>query len=103
MGLHIVHQLFRQFFRLLIGARILLQIEAYSHYGVVIVIKDNGKGFDMEAVHARTFENRGLGLVTMQERARMLGGNMKIETRPGCGTHLQFTVPVDKGSRHGNL
>ena len=74
-----------------------------EHHRLLFSIKDNGKGFDMGSIRSRTFEKRGLGLATMQERARMLGGEIKIETRPGYGTRLQFTVPVDKGSRHGNL
>ncbi|SMC77879.1 Histidine kinase-, DNA gyrase B-, and HSP90-like ATPase [Desulfocicer vacuolatum DSM 3385] len=74
-----------------------------SRHQLIFSIKDNGKGFDMGRVRCRNFEERGLGLATMQERARMLGGNMEIETRPGYGTRLQFTVPVDKGSKHGNL
>ncbi len=74
-----------------------------AHHQLLFSIEDNGKGFDMERIRSGTFEKRGLGLATMQERARMLGGEIKMETRPGCGTRLQFTVPVDKGSKHGNL
>jgi len=70
---------------------------------LIFSIKDNGQGFDMGHVRCRSFEERGLGLATMQERARMLGGNIDIKTSPGCGTRLQFTVPIDKGSTHGNL
>lgn len=74
-----------------------------AQHKLMFSIKDNGKGFDMGHVRCRGFEERGLGLATMQERARMLGGNIEIKTSPGCGTQLQFTVPVDKGSKHGNL
>ena len=74
-----------------------------ADHKLIFSIQDNGKGFDMGHVRCRGFEERGLGLATMQERARMLGGNIEIKTSPGCGTRLQFTVPVDKGSKHGNL
>lgn len=74
-----------------------------ARHQLIFSIKDNGKGFDIDHVRGRSFEERGLGLATMKERARMLGGNIEIKTSPGCGTLLQFTVPVDKGSKHGNL
>ncbi len=74
-----------------------------AQHKLIFSIQDNGKGFDMGYVRCRGFEERGLGLVTMQERARMLGTNIEIKSSPGCGTRLQFTVPVDKGSKHGNL
>ena len=84
------------------ATRLLLTAKQARHR-LIFSIEDNGKGFDMTSVKGRNFEERGLGLATMQERARMLGGIFEIKTSPGCGTRLQFTVPIDKGSKHGNL
>ena len=44
---------------------------------------------------------RGMGLATMQARARMLGGTFNLDTAPGEGTVLQFKVPLDKDKDDG--
>lgn len=35
----------------------------------------------------------GLGLPGMAERARLLGGSLRVESRPGLGTHLVVEIP----------
>jgi PAS domain S-box-containing protein len=60
---------------------------------VVVVIEDNGQGFDAEIAH---FAQQGhLGLVGMQERAEMLGGSLVIESTAGSGTTVVVEVPND--------
>lgn len=49
---------------------------------VRMVISDNGRGFDPRA------RSSGLGLVSMEERLRMIGGNFKVTTRLGKGTQI---------------
>jgi len=49
---------------------------------VRMVIRDDGKGFDPGA------RSSGLGLVSMEERLRMIGGNLKVTTRLGKGTQI---------------
>ena len=55
-------------------------------------VRDNGKGFDAEEVRSR----RSLGLVGMQERALLLGGDLKIEGIPGAGTALILRIPLPR-------
>jgi signal transduction histidine kinase len=62
---------------------------------VAFQMQDNGKGFDLEEVLPNSNNNRGLGLAAMEERVRMMGGDLKLWSQPGQGTRLQFTVPVD--------
>jgi PAS domain S-box-containing protein len=57
---------------------------------VKLKIKDRGRGFDPEAVRGRA----GLGLVSMRERARLVNGTAKIESKPGRGTVVEVRVPV---------
>jgi signal transduction histidine kinase len=64
---------------------------------VSFVVKDDGKGFDVEQVLGRDSTERGLGLAAMDERARMLGGFFYIRSQEGKGTEITFTIPVDKG------
>jgi len=61
-------------------------IKAKAH--LKISIRDNGKGF--------AFGSRasGLGLVTMQERTKLLGGTLEISSKPKQGTTVLLDVPV---------
>ena len=57
--------------------------------GVDLLVDDDGLGFDP------TVEHPGhLGLGTMRDRARSLGGRMRIESAPGSGTHVRVNVPA---------
>jgi signal transduction histidine kinase len=61
----------------------------YNTSVVRLTIDDNGQGFEADG------KDRGLGLRSMQERAESLGGKLIIESRPGQGTRLTCSVPVD--------
>ena len=54
-----------------------------------LVIKDEGKGFDMEGAKAAS----GSGLASMQERARLVNGTIAIESKPMKGTTIHVRVP----------
>jgi len=59
-------------------------------------VEDDGRGFDAEAVlHAKG--RQSLGLLGMQERVGLLGGEFTIDSAPGHGTHIRFTIPLDIG------
>ena len=61
-----------------------------SSKGIGLSVRDNGKGFDPESKNARV---RGLGLVSMQERARGLGGFLRIHSLPRDGTKVCAWIP----------
>lgn len=54
-------------------------------------IEDAGPGFEVRHVRA----SGGLGLLSMQERARSLGGSLEIDSAPDQGTRIHVTVPLD--------
>ena len=54
---------------------------AFTDERVTLSILDNGQGFDPEQL-----EHRGVGLLSMQERMKALGGDIKLESAPGKGT-----------------
>jgi signal transduction histidine kinase len=58
-------------------------------------MQDNGKGFNLQEVLEKSNKSRGLGLAAIDERVRMMQGDLKLWSKPGHGTRLQFTVPVD--------
>jgi two-component system, chemotaxis family, CheB/CheR fusion protein len=53
-------------------------------------VKDTGPGFDPVAIRARGH----LGIVSMQERAHLLGGDLKIQSRPGKGATFTLRIPL---------
>ncbi len=62
---------------------------------LAVVVEDDGRGFDAAALAARRVSDRGLGLTTMEERARMLGGSLAIASATGKGTRITLRVPVE--------
>lgn len=63
--------------------------------GISFLIGDNGKGFNIEEVTTRDITEKGLGLVTLSERIRMLGGAADIRSEEGKGTRISFTIPME--------
>lgn len=61
-------------------------------------IEDNGRGFEAEKLASRYPTERSLGLMAMDERARMLGGVLRIDSTPGKGTTLILSIPVAAGT-----
>ena len=58
--------------------------------GIVLQIKDNGKGFDLDNVSSK----RTLGLLGMKERSLLMGGNCLIESTPGEGTTVTASASL---------
>jgi signal transduction histidine kinase len=58
---------------------------------LMVTISDNGVGFNLDGV------TRGLGLYSMQDRIRALGGTLYIESAPGQGTILRTVLPLSEG------
>ncbi len=59
---------------------------------VELSVTDDGRGFDLEAARR---DASGLGLVSMEERAHLVGGNVQVFTAPGQGTTILVQVPAD--------
>lgn len=58
-------------------------------------IQDDGTGFDQSAI-ASGKAPRGLGLLGIQERLRVLGGSCEIQSAPGQGTTLNVKIPLEQ-------
>ena len=61
-----------------------------------VEIEDDGRGFTPEDVATPSETGQGLGLLGMRERIEILGGTLTLDSSPGAGTHVAFTVPVPK-------
>jgi signal transduction histidine kinase len=57
---------------------------------IQLEIADAGAGFDRDTV----LSGRALGLIGMQERVRLVKGDLAIESRPGAGTSIRARVPL---------
>ncbi len=60
---------------------------------IQLTVKDPGKGFDRNAAET----NQGLGLISMEERLKLVKGTLSIESQPGRGTTIDARVPVSWG------
>ncbi len=68
---------------------------------VLVVVEDNGEGFDVEALMEPSVKERKLGLLGMRERATLLGGTLNIESAPGAGTSVFVRIPLRAGREEG--
>src|SRR5580700_2459184 len=72
------------------AASVVLQGEGGNHLSLFVI--DNGKGFDV----GKSKINPGLGLVSIEERARHIGASITIDSMPDEGTRLSVQVPLTK-------
>jgi signal transduction histidine kinase len=59
-----------------------------------LTVRDDGIGFDVEAMRRRRVSDAGLGLQGMQERALIINGKIEIKSAPAHGTeiHVWFSL-----------
>ncbi|RRR68110.1 MAG: histidine kinase [Candidatus Viridilinea halotolerans] len=63
---------------------------------LLAVVQDDGSGFDLQGV-LRNYEKRGsFGLLNIDERARLVGGNAELASEPGKGTKVTILVPLEQ-------
>jgi signal transduction histidine kinase len=65
---------------------------------VLMVIKDDGKSFDVAHV-LDSRRNKRLGLIGMRERVEMVGGKFKVESAPGHGTTISSLIPFKRSTK----
>jgi len=59
---------------------------------VELRVGDDGRGFSFEQAA------RGLGIAGMRERALLVGGDLRVESRPELGTRVSLRVPIETGN-----
>ena len=67
---------------------------------IQLIVCDSGRGFDVETA----VRSQGLGLASMRERARLVGGTISIESKPTRGTTIHVRVPIksERSSRRAS-
>jgi signal transduction histidine kinase len=100
------------------AAPTLVEVRLAARNGALVLqVSDDGHGFDPAAAGGRPAggndtqrdqgagqvlaagSSRRLGLASMRERARSLGGRLAVESRPGGGTRIRLEVPTGDGYR----
>jgi PAS domain S-box-containing protein len=71
------------------GTRFAVELSTTSHE-IRLIVSDSGTGFDVEEAKL----NRGLGLVSMEERINVMHGRLFIESKPRRGTRIFAIVPL---------
>jgi signal transduction histidine kinase len=68
-------------------------------------IKDDGKGFatEQEGVLPDRVGEIGYGLQSMRERLELIGGSLRVVSKPGAGTELHISVPKKSSVQSGQL
>jgi two-component system sensor histidine kinase DegS len=59
-----------------------------------ITVKDNGKGFAFSHPTDDLSRRGKFGMVGMKERAKLLGGNLEVDSKPSKGTTITIEAPV---------
>jgi PAS domain S-box-containing protein len=77
------------------ASRVVMAIKKQDDH-ILFEVADNGKGFDVQKAMAIGSAQKGIGIVSIQERVRMLGGSFNIESQEGSGTKICFLIPIDK-------
>ncbi len=67
-----------------------LEIAIHSE-SLTLTVCDNGRGFQPKATAGGHF-----GLLGMRERARLLGGQFRLVTKPGAGTRIEVEIPIER-------
>lgn len=69
---------------------------SYLEDEVLLDVRDNGSGFDVEAVRERAEadDGSGFGLRGIRQRLKRVGGTLEIESSPGEGTAINASVPA---------
>ncbi len=58
----------------------------YKEGKVTLVVRDDGAGFDIEKIYSASH----FGLTGIQERAKLIGGELSITSKPGIGTVIRL-------------
>jgi signal transduction histidine kinase len=66
-------------------------VKGYPH--IIFTAEDDGVGFDHREVEKR---NDSLGLLSMRERAAMLGGRFSLRSIKGAGTRVRIEIPLQE-------
>jgi len=66
----------------------------YRENAIIFTFTDDGVGFDVKEAMQRPSSNRGIGLTSMVNRAKLIGGHLTVLSQPGKGTRTVIEIPA---------
>jgi len=78
------------------GARNVKILASFGDAAATFKVQDDGRGFDPEEARAEAHRRGSFGLVNMEERVRLLGGTLRIDSAPGKGAAVVFSIPLGR-------
>jgi PAS domain S-box-containing protein len=88
---HIVQEALNNVLRHAKASQVHVHIQLFEDR-VSVEVSDNGAGFELDLAA----KGRGLGLISIRERAQRLGGELDIESVLGQGTRIYLEIPLDE-------
>jgi len=65
-----------------------------------VSVEDDGVGFDISQTGSHDYKTGGFGLFSIRERLGHIAGRLEVESKPGRGTRVTLTVPIDQESQN---
>ena len=59
-----------------------------------LLVRDDGVGFDVNALRNEAVQGASLGLLSMEERTSLAGGGLEFNSSPGHGTEVHAWFPL---------
>jgi PAS domain S-box-containing protein len=73
-----------------------MDVQLWEESGEIqLIVRDSGKGFDLTAA----MQDRGLGVTSMHERVRLVGGTIVVDSKLMAGTTIHVRVPFSAKTR----
>jgi signal transduction histidine kinase len=69
-----------------------------AYPSLIVRIEDDGCGMDLESCQAQAGRARRMGLWSMRERVRHLGGTISFKSRPGQGLQIRIETPLNRST-----
>jgi signal transduction histidine kinase len=70
---------------------------------LILIVEDDGVGFEPEYLERRSADKHGMGLPGMKERAELIGGQIEIESARGSGTTIYLRMPIGNHFGEGSM
>src|SRR6185503_6370985 len=67
---------------------------AFDNIQLRLLLRDDGCGFDRNAPAPAGSKNGGMGLMDIEERARLVGGTCSVKSVPAAGTEVAIELPL---------
>jgi signal transduction histidine kinase len=69
-----------------------------SYPNLLVRIEDDGCGVDMDRCLSQAGRTKRMGLWSMRERVKLLGGKISFRSKPGQGLHIRIETPLNRSS-----